>query len=184
MPAVALTGTSAADYQDSRARYAIASRGTMANADSLPKLEFIFAAHVTVDPGLDLGDVAKGHRRIVPITGGEFAGPQLGGKVLSGGADRQILRSDGVAELEARYTLRTDDGALIYVRNHALRHGPADVIAALTAGRPVDPASCYFRGATFFETSAVRYAWITRHIVVCTGEREPAGVKLKFYKML
>jgi hypothetical protein len=30
----------------------------------------------------------------------------------------------------------------------------------------------------------VRYAWITRHIVVCTGERESAGVKLKFYKML
>ena len=30
----------------------------MANADSLPKLEFIFAAHVTVDPPLDLGDVA------------------------------------------------------------------------------------------------------------------------------
>jgi len=156
----------------------------MANADSLPKLEFIFAAHVTVDPPLDLGDVAKGGRRIVPITGGDFSGPQLRGKVLPGGADWQILRGDGVAELEARYTLRTDDGALIYVRNHALRHGPADVIAALTAGRPVDPASYYFRGATFFETSAAHYAWITRHIVVCTGEREPAGVKLKFYKML
>jgi len=108
----------------------------MANADSLPKLEFIFAAHVTVDPPLDLGDVAKGGRRIVPITGGDFSGPQLRGKVLPGGADWQILRGDGVAELEARYTLRTDDGALIYVRNHALRHGPADVIAALTAGRP------------------------------------------------
>ena len=120
----------------------------------------------------------------MPITGGDFSGPQLRGKVLPGGADWQILRGDGVAELEARYTLRTDDGALIYVRNHALRHGPADVIAALSAGRPVDPASCYFRGATFFETGAVRYAWITRHIVVCTGEREPAGVKLKFYKML
>ena len=87
----------------------------------------------------------------MPITGGEFAGPQLRGKVLPGRADWQILRGDGVAELEARYTLRTDDGALIYVRNHALRHGPADVIAALTAGRPVDPASYYFRGATFLK---------------------------------
>ena len=156
----------------------------MANADSLPKLEFIFAAHVTVDLPLDLGDVAKGGRRIVPITGGDFSGPQIRGKVLPGGADWQILRSDGVAELEARYTLRTDDGALIYVRNHALRHGPPDVIAALTAGRPVDPASYYFRGATFFETSAARYFWITKSIVVCTGEREAAGVKLKFYKIL
>ena len=62
----------------------------MANTKSPPDLDFIFAAHVTVDPAHDLGDVAKGGRRIVPITGGEFAGPQLRGKVLPGGADWQI----------------------------------------------------------------------------------------------
>jgi hypothetical protein len=160
------------------------ARGAMATTETPPKLEFIFAAHVTVDPPLDLGDVAKGGRRIVPITGGDFAGPQIRGTVLPGGADWQVLRHDGVAELEARYTLRTDDGALIYVRNLALRHGPPDVIAALAAGRPADPASYYFRGATFFETSAGQYAWFTKHIVVCTGAREPAGVKLKFFQML
>jgi hypothetical protein len=151
---------------------------------SPPKLEFIFEAHVTVDRPLDLGDVGKGGRRIVPITGGDFSGPRLRAKVLPGGADWQVLRGDGVAELEARYTLRTDDDALIFVRNLALRHGPADVIAALAAGRPVDPAHYYFRGATFFETSAPRYAWITKSIIVCTGEREPAGVKLKFFQLL
>jgi hypothetical protein len=151
---------------------------------SPPKLEFIFEAHVTVDRPLDLGDVGKGGRRIVPITGGDFSGPQLRAKVVLGGADWQVLRSDGVAELEARYTLRSDDGALIFVRNLALRHGPADVIAALAAGRAVDPAHYYFRGATFFETSAPRYAWITKSIIVCTGEREPAGVKLKFFQLL
>ena len=156
----------------------------MANQElATPQLEFIFAAHVTVGVPLDLGDVAKGGRRIVPITGGAFAGPQLRGTVVPGGADWQVLRSDGVAELEARYTLRTDDGALIYVRNHGLRHGSADVMEALAVGRQVDPCSYYFRGATFFETSAERYAWITKHVVVCTGEREPAGVKLRFFQM-
>lgn len=150
-----------------------------------PVLQFIFATHVKVDAPLDLGDVGKGGRRIVPIAGGDFSGPRIRGTVLPGGADWQVLRHDGVAELEARYTLRTDDGALIYVRNLALRHGPADVIAALAAGRrPVDPARYYFRGATFFETSAARYAWIAKHIVVCTGERESAAVKLKFYQVL
>jgi hypothetical protein len=156
----------------------------MTDIASSPDLEFIFAAQVTVDPPLDLGDVAKGGRRIVPITGGEFAGPQLRGTVLHGGADWQVLRNDGVAELEARYTLRTDDGALIYVRNHALRHGPPEVIAALAAGRSVEPASYYFRGATFFETGAERYGWITRYIVVCTAERDAAAVKLRFYRVL
>jgi Protein of unknown function (DUF3237) len=156
----------------------------MANTDTPPQLEFIFAAHVTVGAPLDLGDVGKGGRRIVPITGGDFSGPQIRGTVVPGGADWQVLRDDGVAELEARYTLRTDDGALIYVRNIAVRHGPAEVMAALAAGRLVDPGSYYFRGTTFFETSVGRYAWLTKHIVISTGEREPAGVRLKFYRTL
>jgi Protein of unknown function (DUF3237) len=152
--------------------------------DPEPRLKLIFAADVSVGAPLDLGDVGKGARRIVPLTGGEFSGPDIRGTVVPGGADWQIVRGDGVSELEARYTLQTDDGALIAVRNLALRHGPPEVMAALAAGRPVVPGSYYFRGATFFETSAPRYAWLTRSIVVCTGEREPAGVKLKFYRVL
>jgi Protein of unknown function (DUF3237) len=156
----------------------------MVRPETIPQLEFIFAARVSVEQPLDLGNVAKGGRRIVPIAAGEFSGPNIRGEVLPGGADWQVIRTDGVAELEARYTLRTDDDALIYVRNLGLRHGPPDVIAALAAGRPVDPASYYFRGATFFETSDRRYAWMTKSIIVCVGEREPAAVKVKFYKVL
>jgi hypothetical protein len=147
-----------------------------------PRLEFVFAAHVTVGEPLDLGDIAKGRRRIVPITGGEFFGPNMRGVVLGGGADWQIIRADGVAELEARYTLRSEDGALIHVRNVALRHGLPVVMAQLAAGQAVAPGGYYFRGATFFETSAARYAWLTKHIVVCTGHREPALVKVEFYR--
>jgi hypothetical protein len=147
-----------------------------------PRLEFIFAAHVTVGTPLDFGDVGKGRRRVVPITGGEFSGPDIRGTVLPGGADWQIIRSDGVAELEARYTLSAEDGALIQVRNVALRHGPPAVMAELAAGRPVNAGSYYFRGATFFETGAAQYAWLMRHIVICTGHREPALVKVEFYR--
>jgi Protein of unknown function (DUF3237) len=147
-----------------------------------PRLGFVFAAHVTVGAPLDLGDVGKGRRRVVPITGGEFSAPDMRGIVLGGGADWQIIRHDGTAELEARYMLQTDDGALIQVRNMALRHGPPDVMAALAAGRAVSPADYYFRGAVFFETSAEQYAWLTKHIVICAGHREPALVKVEFYR--
>jgi hypothetical protein len=157
----------------------------MANPElPAPRLEFIFDAHVTVDAPLDLGDIAKGSRRIVPISGGQFAGPHLRAIVMPGGADWQVLRGDDVTELEARYTLRTDDGALIYVRNIGLRHGPTEVMAALAAGRPVEPGTYYFCGTTFFETGAPRYAWLTKHIIVCNGHREAAAVHLKFYKLL
>lgn len=156
----------------------------MANLEpAAPGLEFIFGARVTVDPPQDLGAFNKGRRRIVPISGGEFSGPDMRGTVLSGGADWQLIRHDGVAELEARYTLQTDDGAVIHVRNLARRHGPADVMEALADGKPVPPNAYYFRGATFFETGAMRYVWMTQHIVVCTGHREPAQVSLGFYKV-
>jgi uncharacterized protein DUF3237 len=156
----------------------------VAHAQSLPQLEFIFAADVTVDAPLDAGNVGKGTRRFVPIAGGEVSGPKVRGQVLHGGGDWQIIRDDGVAELEARYTLQTDDGALIFVRNYGLRHGPPQVIAALAAGQVVDHASYYFRGATFFETSAAQYVWLMKQIVICVGEREPARVRLKFYQVL
>jgi Protein of unknown function (DUF3237) len=156
----------------------------LAHAQSPPRLEFIFAADVKVDPPLDAGNIGKGTHRFVPIAGGEVSGPKLRGEVLRGGGDWQIIRDDGVAELEARYTVRTEDGALIFVRNYGLRHGPREVIAALAAGGAVDHSSYYFRGATFFETGAAQYAWLTKQIVICVGEREPARVRLKFYQVL
>jgi hypothetical protein len=157
----------------------------MANAESPgPELEFIFGAQVTVDPPQDLGAFNKGHRRVVPITGGVFSGPDLRGTVLPGGADWQLIRHDGVAELDARYTLRTDDGAEIHVHNRALRHGPSEVMEALAAGRPVAPNSYYFRGAASFETAVASYAWLARHIIVCAAAREPSNVNLRFYKVL
>ena len=125
----------------------------------------------------------KAAERIIPIAGGDFYGPQIRATVLPGGADWQVLRHDGVAELEARYTLRCDDGALIYVRNHGLRHGPPEIMAALAAGRSVNPRptisaarhSLDQRGAIRLDDQA---------IIVCSGEREPAAVKLKFYWLL
>ena len=42
------------------------------------------------------------------------------GKVLPGGADRQILRSDGVKELDALYEMEADNGDIITIRNQVL----------------------------------------------------------------
>ena len=53
-----------------------------------------------------VGHGPTGERRIVPILGGTVVGPRLSGDILPGGADYQLIRPDGVAEIEARYTLR------------------------------------------------------------------------------
>jgi len=71
---------------------------------------------------------------IAPIAGGSFEGPRLRGRVLPGGSDWTLLRSDGVLELDLRITLEADDGALIYMNSFGLRHGPPEVLAELARG--------------------------------------------------
>ncbi len=104
------------------------------------RLEPLFRATITLAPPQELGDAPLGRRRIIPITGGRIDGARLQGTVLPGGADWQIVRTDGVADLDARYTVKSDDGALIYVSNRGLRHGPPEVLAQLARGEDVDPA--------------------------------------------
>jgi len=148
-----------------------------------PELVFAFEARVQVGPPLDVGPVSAGRRRIIPILSGTFEGPGLKGRVLPGGADWQIVRADGVAELDTRYTLETDDGKLIYVQNPGIRHAPPEVTARLMKGESVDPSLVYFRSAPKFETSEPELAWLTRSIFVGIGERFPADVVLRFWKL-
>jgi hypothetical protein len=147
------------------------------------RLEPLLTVEVTLAAPQELGETPLGRRRIIGITGGTFRGARLSGRVLPGGADWQVIRADGVADLDARYTLETDDGALIYVRNHGYRHGPAEVLQKLAAGIPVDPALYYMRTTPLFETGAERYRWMNRMVCVGTGERLAASVKLDFYEV-
>jgi hypothetical protein len=94
-----------------------------------------------------------------------------------------VIRGDGVADLDARYTLETSDGALIYVRNHGYRHGPADVLKKLAAGEDVDPALYYMRTSPLFETGDARYAWLNRLICVGTGARRKSSVHLEIFEV-
>ena len=146
-------------------------------------LQPLLRAEITLAPPQELGETPLGRRRIVPITGGSFRGDKLSGRVLPGGADWQFIRADGVAELDARYTLETTDRALIYVRNFGYRHGPADVLQKLGAGEPVDPSLYYMRTTPRFDTGAERYQWLNRIICVATGARRAAAVELEVFEV-
>ena len=149
-----------------------------------PELEFAFEAIAEIGAVQDLGLTPHGRRRIIPVLGGRFEGPRLRGRILPGGADWQILRSDGMAELDARYTLETEQGALIYVSNRGMRHGPPGVLARLNAGDAVDPGSYYFRTVAEFETGAPECDWLTRSIFIGVAERYPDKVIVRFWKLL
>jgi len=87
-------------------------------------------AVVQVSPRQDLGMSPGGERFIIPIQGGQFAGDidghVLRGRVLPGGADRQLLRPDGIKELDALYEMQHDDGTVLTIHNRVTIDAPAD----------------------------------------------------------
>ncbi|MBG6127657.1 MULTISPECIES: DUF3237 domain-containing protein [Pseudomonas] len=140
-----------------------------------PPLKLEPLARFTVDlvaPVWELGETsAQGKRRIIPITGGRFEGARLKGTILNNGADWQIVSPEGVAIIDTRYLLQTDDGALIYLRTEGYRYGPAAVMKRVAAGEDVDPSLYQFRITLRFETSAPQYAWLNRTVGVGSAMR-------------
>jgi hypothetical protein len=143
----------------------------------------LFDISATLDPPVTLGVAATGERRMVAITGGRVSG-RVDGEILPGGADWQVLRPDGLADIDARYLLRTTDGAVAEVWSRGLRHGPADVMQKLAAGEPVDPSLYYFRTSMRFESAAPSLQWLTRILAVGIGERRPDTVQIKVFEVL
>lgn len=155
-----------------------------ADAPAAISSKFAFEARVTVDKPLVIGESSHGLRRVVPITGGTFAGPSIKGKVLPGGADWQYVRPDGVLEVLAKYTLQTDDGALIMITNTGMRHAPPAVMERLTKGEMVPGSEYYFRTTASFEAPAGgKYEWLNRAIFVGVAERHPDAAVIRFYKV-
>jgi hypothetical protein len=142
-----------------------------------PRLTLVYRLEAALGEPLDIGDVSQGHRRIVPQTGGTFTGPELNGTLLPGvSADWQTVLPDGTAIGDIRYTLRTDDGALLYVQSRSVRHGSPEVLARLARGDEVDASDYTFRAATQIETASRDLDWLNKGVFVSVGARRPGGV--------
>src|SRR5918995_4481806 len=68
-----------------------------------------FTAPDVVGPG------PFGVRQVFTTTGGEAKGERLSGTLRAAGGDWLLAGADGFGRLDARATIETDDGALIYV---------------------------------------------------------------------
>jgi hypothetical protein len=146
--------------------------------------EPILRIHAELADILQFGRTPVGERRVINILGGTVTGPRLKGRILPGGADWQFIRADGAAHIEARYTIESDDGALVLVNSEGVRHGPPEVLARLMTGEIVDPALYYFRTAMRFETGDEKLGWMNRIIAIARGQREKNAVKLHVYEVL
>lgn len=132
---------------------------------------------IGIGEALDAGLTAHGGRRIVPLLGGRFTGPNVRGIVLPGGADWNLRRADDVREVMARFTLQTDDGVLISVTNTGLTRG--------AYGTP----ERYSRMVPSFEVTGERYGWLQQSVFVGTQARADdeygaPTVRLTYYEVL
>ncbi len=149
-----------------------------------PGLSHVCDLRVELDPIIEMGRGRGGTRRIVPIIGGTMKGPRLNGRILHLGADWQTVFEDGLAELDTRYSLETDDGAVIDLINYGLRHGPPEVMARVAAGEEVEPGTYYMRTQARMETGDERYGWVNRTLFVGTGARKASHVLMSLYAVL
>jgi len=149
-------------------------------------LEFAFELKINVAPGkaFEAGTTPKGLRRMIPIIGGTFEGPNIKGTVIAGGYDFQLLRNDHVMEIDARYVLQTDDDVLITIVNRGLRHADEKVMQQMANGIEVSPSLYYFRSVPQFETGNKKYDWLNRSVFVASGIRKPAEVIISVFRVL
>ena len=146
-----------------------------------PQLDHFADLLVDLGPPMELGEAMSGRRRIIPIIGGTVTGERINGTICNLGADWQTVFSDGTAQLDTRYGLKTDDGALIEIINFGYRHGPADVLERVAKGEDVDPALYYMRTHAKLETGDPRYAFVNNMLFVGSGAREASRVRISLF---
>jgi hypothetical protein len=144
---------------------------------------YVFTITAHIAEVVSAGEIGHGVRRIVPIIGGEVRG-EVNGKVCAFGADFQIIRPNELIELEAKYALETDDGAIIYVENKGIRFGPVELLQKLKRNEPVDPKLIYCRSSPKFETGHERYRWLMEHLFVASIARHARRVVIDVHEVL
>ncbi len=149
-----------------------------------PRLQHVYRLDAELEPPVDLGLTPLGQRRVIAYAGGRAEGDGFEGTLLPGSsADWQIVRPDGSAVADIRYTLQTADGAYLYVQAAGIRHGAPDVLERLAQGEDVAPAEYTFRTTVRVETSNASLAWMNNSVFIAVGGRRTSGVAYDVYRV-
>jgi hypothetical protein len=146
--------------------------------------KYVFSLAIRVGAPIIAGDLGYGVRRVIPILGGEVRGEGIEGTIFPVGADFQVIRANGLTELEAKYAFQMRDGAIVYIENIGIRFGPKQLLDRIARGDIVDPALIYFRSVPKFETGSAEYRWLMENLFVGVGARHPDRVEIDVHQVL
>ncbi|WP_394160129.1 DUF3237 domain-containing protein [Galactobacter valiniphilus] len=150
-----------------------------------PGFEFVFEIRAACAPDVHVGRGSDEVLGFTPVVGGSVSGPRLSGRVLSGGGDWNTKRGE-TWELEARYLLETNDGAVIDIINRGYFRATEAAMERMEAGELVaeDDPDVYFRTAAAFRTDAPRYRWLTEHQFIGKARDEDGQVCIRIFRLL
>ena len=146
------------------------------------KLEPLMNYYATLKPGIEVGAGPYGNRVIVEVTGGEFEGPRLRGKLLTGGGDWLLFDGDGVGHLDVRATFQTHDGAAIYVQYFGRFVATEAIMQALQGNGVTEYGDMDFFNQPRFETGDARYKWLNRVMAVGQGRVRNGRVEYQVFQ--
>ncbi|MGW0561505.1 DUF3237 domain-containing protein [Streptomyces sp. NPDC003016] len=137
-----------------------------------PALVFAFEIRAHVTETLHIGHGDGETTEFTPITGGSVEGPLLRGQVLAGGGDWSSTRGE-VCELDARYLIRADDGAVIDIVNRGYYRPKSDSPDQYDGDLQVSETGHYYRTSPVFRTDAPAHRWLAETVFV--GLARPEG---------
>ena len=145
------------------------------------KSEFLFDLDINFNPSQLVGPVLKGTRLITPFRDGIVKGDKINGKILECSGDWGLIIDSTTFKVDCRATIKTDDGALIYITYSGYSYASAKIAAMIGAGKSgeLSPSDYYFRTSVSFETGSPGYAWLN-HITAVGVGRFPAAGKVAF----
>jgi hypothetical protein len=146
-----------------------------ATAQALPAIatEHLFTMHADLKPSLDGGEGSLGRRMLNVVAQGHFEGPDMRGELLPGTGDWMLIRRDGSMVIDARVTLKTDDGAIIHMSYGGRINVPPELLTDVRnpdKRHLIDPSLYYFRSTPVFETGATNYFWLNNIVSIGSGK--------------
>ena len=148
------------------------------------KLEHLMSCHVDLKTPVEIGKGPLGTRTIFDVLSGTAKGPRVKGTFLQSGGDWLLIDESGVGRLDVRGTLKTDDGARIYVHYHGVLEMNEKVVGALGRGEATAYGDTYFMTQPRYESGDPRYAWMNRVVAVAEGRVLPNAVEYRVYHVV
>lgn len=122
------------------------------------KTEYLMTYVALLDPPYPIDNTLL----IVNVQPGGWAkGPKISGTFIAPGGDWLRVMPSGALRLDVRATLKTDDGALIYISYNGIIQHSAESAEKLGKGELLTTKDIpYFITAPTFQTSSEKYAWL------------------------